>query len=153
MKKNELKLQKHIIKLLKKEGGTGHKWATEWTVGVPDLVLAHPKTGLVLAEVKLETRWQSNTTRMIKLTDAQQIVLRRYSKAGASVLVLVGITHGYFDLKRVEICCFHSWRRGLAVSRDGLIYNRHNPATSSFGDWLSMSMSMNINKTMGGAFV
>jgi len=50
----ELNVQANILKSVIKGGGFGRKWASDFQVGVPDLILAMPGLGLWLCEVKHE---------------------------------------------------------------------------------------------------
>ena len=64
---NEVGWQSKILKRIKKEGGWGKKWATSYTVGVPDLILSFEEKGVCVTEVKLEKDWNTNTS-IIKTT-------------------------------------------------------------------------------------
>lgn len=50
---NEVYWQGKITDSIRKQGGAGKKWASQWLVGPPDLVLGVPSLGGVLMEVKL----------------------------------------------------------------------------------------------------
>lgn len=91
---NELVWQTKLLKQAKREGGHGNKWGAEFQVGVPDLVLATPCTGLVLVEVKLERVWNKNTERTIGVTPIQAHEMQKYHRGGGRVGVLVVIEKG-----------------------------------------------------------
>lgn len=95
---NEIAWQRRILNQVAKEGGYGKKWATPYTVGVPDLVLSLPRVGLTLAEVKLETNWAKNTQRTIGLTEKQSLELSRFYTAGARTRVLLVVDNGEKDV-------------------------------------------------------
>jgi hypothetical protein len=91
---NEVAWQLKIIKRLREFEGEGHKWATPYTVGVPDLVVSTVPNGLMLWEVKIEKAWNTNTDRTIALTEKQTLCLNKYKKSGASVFVCVVLDNG-----------------------------------------------------------
>ena len=51
---NEVTWQRKVIVKIYVEGGWARKWATQLSVGVPDLIVAHEQFGLAGIEVKLE---------------------------------------------------------------------------------------------------
>lgn len=77
--------QKKIIDSAKALQGYGKKWATQYSVGVPDLILSLPSYGLFLMEVKLikDIPASGKFSRKVNTTDKQKLELRKFSKAGA----------------------------------------------------------------------
>lgn len=141
MANKELDLQKRIIDRLKLEGGHGHKWATEWTVGVPDLVLAHSIFGLALVEAKLEVDWRINTTRTIQLTELQRLELQKYQDAGAKVACIVGVTRLSASryMRDLTLCPYGIHHAG-PIERDLLLdkgFNFTNNSLPGFAEWLN----------------
>lgn len=90
----EVEWQTKIIKRIRSEGGYAKKWATQYSVGVPDLVtvLNDEQSGLAAShffEVKLEKSWFKNTSRKIKLSEKQKYEISALAKAGARVGVIL----------------------------------------------------------------
>ena len=92
-KQKELLFQKHIIDSYVNCGGYAHKWATELSVGNPDLVASLPNFGCHLVEVKHRPDW---TERKYKnpLNDKQGQQARRYIEAGGIALSMVVVGKG-----------------------------------------------------------
>lgn len=85
---NEVKLQTKLIKDLRKGGAYAKKWATQLSVGVPDIIAV--VEGLtVFTECKFEKGWNKNTARTIKLSPKQMHELNALRDAGANVVVVV----------------------------------------------------------------
>jgi hypothetical protein len=70
--------QADIIKSIKAESGYAKKWATPYTVGVPDLVGSLPSVGCFLMEVKKPGK---------QPTPKQAYELKQYQDAGGLVLL------------------------------------------------------------------
>jgi hypothetical protein len=98
----EIEWQTKIIKRLRKEGGYAKKWASTWSVGVPDLIVSHAALkGLVALEVKLMRDWKTNTTRKVELTPKQVHELNLIQAGGGRASVLLVLEHegnGYINL-------------------------------------------------------
>ena len=134
---DELYLQRKIIEQMERHNGYGKKWKTDYAVGVPDLILSHLKTGLVVAEVKLEKDWNKNTARTIDLSQKQIFELQRIRNCGGRTAVLVGITEtgarGYRD---VALCYMAvTTKAAPVVYRDNLMRGEYDWSTS-FPIWL-----------------
>ena len=91
---NEVGWQSKILKRIKKEGGWGKKWATSYTVGVPDLILSFEEKGVCVTEVKLEKDWNTNTKRTLKLTEKQLDNLNKIRDAGGLGFVTLVVDNG-----------------------------------------------------------
>lgn len=89
MGRKELRFQSHIIDSYKNWNGYGRKWSSEWTVGVPDLVLSLPLFGGHLAEVKHRPTWDFGKIYKNPLTDKQQEDCEAYHEAQCNVLGMV----------------------------------------------------------------
>lgn len=86
---NEVEWQTRICKSLRAEGGYGHKWASAYLVGVPDIVAALPRIGSFFIEVKLIDGVSRGFNRKIGVTLKQQLELQKMVEAGA--LAMVGV--------------------------------------------------------------
>lgn len=84
---NELEWQSRIIKSVRRQGGYGRKWATQLTVGVPDLVLSFQGIGPFFMEVKLLRNCVHDFDRKIGLQPKQMHELAMLNKAGAEAFV------------------------------------------------------------------
>jgi len=84
---NEIEWQTRICKSLKAEGGYGHKWASAYLVGVPDIVASLPRVGSFFIEVKLIDDVAEGFRRKIGVTDKQELELKKLVAAGAFALV------------------------------------------------------------------
>lgn len=82
----ELKFQKHIINSYKRQGGVARKWASEWQVGVPDIIASLPLVGVHLIEVKHRPEWESGQIRSNPLDPIQISVAKDYINAGGLVI-------------------------------------------------------------------
>jgi hypothetical protein len=70
---SELKWQTKIIKRIRDEGGYARKWATQFAVGVPDLITIGAKpVGAMFIECKFEKDWNTKVTRTIAFTPKQK---------------------------------------------------------------------------------
>ena len=98
---NEVYWQTKIIERIRNEGGYGRKWATQYIVGVPDLIVSLNDYGPVFIEVKLEKKWTKNTERTIELTEKQTIELHLLSKASAHAIILLVIWDSPSSVKLV----------------------------------------------------
>lgn len=94
MRRVELKFQDHVLKSYAIHGGHAEKWATQMTVGRPDIVGTLPRQSAHLCEVKHRPEWGLNVTYKNPLTPKQKQVLSRFSAGGAKVygMVIVGST-------------------------------------------------------------
>ena len=95
MPKSELQWQTDIIRSCKARcDGTGKKLSHKFSAGVPDLLLAIPGLGNVLAEVKLIRRKpsQRSVSYKVRTTQLQRKTLRDFSSAGGLVCVMVVVT-------------------------------------------------------------
>jgi len=89
MSRNELRFQNHIIDTYKIEGGTGKKWASEWTVGNPDLILSCRGVGVHLAEVKHRPTFSPERTIKNPMAAKQQQAARQFIEAGGTVFLFI----------------------------------------------------------------
>lgn len=90
--RKELKFQGHIIDSYKIQGGLAKKWATQLTVGVPDLVCSMQDFHCHLMEVKHRPDWTVGKTYQNPLTAKQLSTARKYEGAG-SLITLGLIAH------------------------------------------------------------
>jgi len=102
---NELEWQRRIIKSTKSQGGWGAKWATQWTVGVPDLVLCLPEPGVFVMEVKLFKDVKPGWSRQVGTTVKQRHSLSEINSAGG--LALVGAVVKYSGTNRTLLVGVH----------------------------------------------
>jgi len=102
---NELEWQRRIIKSTKSQGGWGAKWATQWTVGVPDLVLCLPEPGVFVMEVKLFRDVKSGWSRQVGTTVKQRHSLSEINSAGG--LGLVGAVVKYSGINKTLLVGVH----------------------------------------------
>lgn len=121
---NEVKWQTKFIKRIRTEGGYARKWATQYTVGVPDLiaVLRHEfESQCHFFEVKLEKNWFKNTNRTIDVSAKQLFELRSLQDAGANVAVVL-IAH-IFEGNDPVICVVRrqTWRDKPVINRSSLL--------------------------------
>ena len=88
---NELKFQNIIINSYKEQGGYARKWASEWQVGVQDLICTFPGVGVHLIEVKHRPGWKGVEFKN-PMEKAQVSVAQHYRDAGGLVFgaVVVG---------------------------------------------------------------
>ena len=89
----ELDWQRRIVKSAKAQGGWGAKWATQWTVGVPDLILCLRGFGMFAMEVKLFDSVKPGWSRKIQTTDKQKHELNKINEAGG--IGFVGVVVKY----------------------------------------------------------
>ena len=82
----ELKIQHKLIDLIRKENGYGRKWASEYAIGVPDLVCSIPLIGTFFAEVKLHSG--NIRDRDIGVSDKQRHEMIKMMRAGAVAVVI-----------------------------------------------------------------
>jgi len=85
---DEIIWQRRIIKSIKSKGGWGRKWATQMTVGVPDLILALPHFGMFCAEVKLFQNVARGWKRKTGVTEKQRHEINRINSANGLGLVI-----------------------------------------------------------------
>lgn len=121
----EVDWQYKIIKKLRGEGSYGRKWATQLTVGVPDLVLSFKspffaREGLYLCEVKLEKGWKKNTKRTIALKPKQADELNNALEASGRAFVLVVVYHGPLDVWLAPVPV-PPRREAMQITRDTLL--------------------------------
>lgn len=102
---NELEWQRRIIKSVKSQGGWGAKWATQWTVGVPDLVLCLPEPGVFVMEVKLFKDVKPGWSRQVGTTVKQRHSLSEINSAGG--LGLVGAVVKYAGTNKIILVGVH----------------------------------------------
>lgn len=91
---NEVDWQTNIIKRLKKEGHYAKKWATQYNVGVPDLILSFREYGAYFTECKLEKQWLKNTSRTIQYKPKQRDEAHNLLAAGSRAFGIVIIHNG-----------------------------------------------------------
>lgn len=89
MSRNELRFQNHIIDTYKIEGGTGKKWASEWAVGNPDLILSCSGVGVHLAEVKHRPTFTLSRPILNPMAKKQISVAREYVASGGLVFLYI----------------------------------------------------------------
>lgn len=107
MKRDELKFQDHIIDSYALCGGYAKKWASDVTVGNPDLVCAHPSVRQHLMEIKhrpslteFDTKTWDN-----QLGTKQVVEARRHIQAGG--IAFAALVIGSSDALRSKIGLFH----------------------------------------------
>lgn len=93
-KRQEIKVQGHLIDSYKMQGGYARKWATERQVGMPDLIAALPSIGCHLVEVKHRPEWALGKTYPNPLDPIQQKVARDFVAGGALVAGAVVVGDG-----------------------------------------------------------
>jgi hypothetical protein len=86
---DEINWQKKYIDAIRQKGCYGKKWASTWSVGVPDLVTSITGLGLVTMEAKLEKAWTKNTFRTLGLTPKQVEELAGIRAADGLAFVLL----------------------------------------------------------------
>jgi hypothetical protein len=91
-KRRELVFQSHILDSYANCGGYARKWASEWQVGVPDLICTLPDIGCHLVEVKHRPLWLSRPVWDNPLEPKQREICKDYMKGGA--IVFVGVISG-----------------------------------------------------------
>lgn len=89
--RRELKFQGHIMKSYKNCGGHARKWATNMTVGPPDLVAQIRPLGLHLVEVKHRPNWSVGKGYKNPMTAKQEDFNKDFSDAGAPTFLMVVI--------------------------------------------------------------
>lgn len=88
--KNELTLQKALIKAVEQLGGAGEKISNRFARGVMDLLLHVPQQGTFLVEVKYRDLPSMDSTRMsVELTPLQSLKLKYFQSAGAQAGLLI----------------------------------------------------------------
>lgn len=97
----EVDWQTKLIEQIKRENGYGKKWATQWAVGVPDLILSIKDWGLVTTEVKLEKGWNKDTVRTIQFTTKQKEHAAKIVRADG---ICFGTVVVYNNPRDVAIC-------------------------------------------------
>lgn len=98
----EIEWQRKIIEWVRGRGGHARKWATELAIGVPDLVVALPETGVVLAEVKRLVGVKTGFKRNVGLTPKQKHELNAFRYAGADVRVLAVVEMSRYERYIIE---------------------------------------------------
>lgn len=93
-RKKELLYQRHIIDSYKMCGGYAAKWATDLSVGKPDLVCALDDFGCHLVEVKHRPDWSMDHHYKNPLTDKQVQAARDYINAGGISVSMVVVGRG-----------------------------------------------------------
>lgn len=93
-KRQEIKVQGHLIDSYKMQGGYARKWATERQVGMPDLIATLPSIGCHLVEVKHRPEWALGKTYPNPLDLIQQKVARDFVNGGALVAGAVVVGEG-----------------------------------------------------------
>lgn len=107
----EIDYQRKIVKDVRAQGGHGKKWATQLTVGVPDLVLSHHIwQEVALMEVKLFKDVKPRFRRKVGTTSKQQHELKSYWSAGG--LSMVGVVVRYSPMS-VYLCIVPWWHPHL----------------------------------------
>jgi hypothetical protein len=100
--RKELKFQDHLIDSYRLVGGHAHKWASEWLIGVPDLVCCLPTIGVHLIEVKhipILSLGQKNP-----MTAKQVYECKRYKDAGG--LVFLAVVKGGPEARATQVALF-----------------------------------------------
>mgnify|MGYP006423657611 CR=1 FL=1 len=120
----ELDWQRRIIQSTKAQGGWGAKWATQWTVGVPDLILCLQGLGMFAMEVKLFDSVKPGWSRKIHTTDKQKHELSKINEAGG--LGLVGVVVKYDSGKRVSLVASDPGRERLGENHQLPMVEWHN---------------------------
>lgn len=83
MSKQELKLQKEIIDSLEALGGKGHKMASQFYGGVPDLLLKSPGLHAMIVEVKDFDEIKPGMSRNSGVTPLQRNFMQSIHDTGA----------------------------------------------------------------------
>jgi len=85
----ELKYQAKLIKLIKDECGKAWKVASGFTVGLPDILAAHPAFGSALIEMKVERDVPVEYKGFkIHTTELQKKTLREWREAGGKSFLI-----------------------------------------------------------------
>ena len=93
----EKDIEKVLVGEVKKLGGRAYKWVSPGNNGVPDRIVILPNQPPIFVELKTETG---------KLTNLQQVQIRRLRQLGQQVEVVKGVSGlmqffenlGYFDI-------------------------------------------------------
>lgn len=104
----EIKIQHKLIDLIRKENGYGRKWASEYAIGVPDLVCSLPLIGAFFAEVKVHSG--NIRDRDIGVTDKQRFEMLKMVKAGATTVTIAVIMKG---IGQWDVYFFHPHVKNL----------------------------------------
>lgn len=92
----EINWQRRVVHTVRKLGGYGKKWASQYTVGAPDLILCLPSTGIFVMEIKMGLMSAGSNVpdtykfnQKINTTDKQKVELSQIEDAGG--LAMVGL--------------------------------------------------------------
>ena len=117
----ETDIQAGIIKQIRGDGGHGHKWATDYAVGVPDLICGIPGLGVALIEVKFEKKWDLNRARTIKMEPKQILEINKYRATGGVAFGLVAVET--MTDKLLQLCPIKGTEYGRRYYRKELLVN------------------------------
>lgn len=128
---NELVWQRRIIQSCKRVGGTGRKWSSSMQAGAPDLVLALPGHGVILAEVKV-VPCRIRHEYVVRTTRLQKAILSEYENAGARACVLVVAEYpgrGGSYIAAPDLCVVHSTASVVALPPEAGFVKWRGPRT------------------------
>lgn len=129
----EVAWQSKIIKRLRSEGAYARKWATQYAVGVPDLIIVGMAgmnflqvSASMFVEVKIEKNWGINTRRTINLSKKQIVEIAAIHKAGGIVRVMVVLEHAPNDatvrlVSGADVAKALASKEGVVLSRDEMM--------------------------------
>lgn len=119
MGKRELELQSDIIKSVRKQGGYGRKLSNQFTIGIPDLLIALPPFVPCYAEVKDFGECASSFDRQIDVSDKQGYELMGMTKGyagGWTSVIIIGWRWG--KSRRIAILPPNTGRFAYAKTLD-----------------------------------
>lgn len=121
----ETDFQTLIRKSLERQGGFGRKWASEWHVGPPDLILTHLEIGgPAFMEVKLIKEPSAKFNQKLNVTDKQHEYLGNLQKSGCVALVGVVVywRRNRWDLVAVPVSNTGEYRLSSDYLQDDRLY-------------------------------
>ena len=98
----EVDWQRRLAANVREQGGYARKWATQFSVGVPDLVIVHPSIDVAFVEVKRIVQMTPLSFKGGELMARQYAELQMLHHAGAFAAVLYVIE--YLSKKRAIWC-------------------------------------------------
>lgn len=121
-KRRELVFQGHIIDSYKGAKGYARKWASEWQVGVPDLICSLRGSGGHLMEVKHRPNWCNKPVQDNPLEPKQQEICKDYMVGGCLVLIAV-VAGGEKTTKDARLFVYPAYYNRLLTDAKSYPYN------------------------------